>query len=189
MDGRGRLVSRPGFVAFPYREEDPVQLGPGPPVLVRRPTLPLRLQFGSERWSVRALVDTGAPFTLFDRATGDALNVDFSRDGARREFHKVAGREYLAQVERVRLTIPAFGDDLQWETEVWFFLEDWEMPFAGLLGQEGFLDKWVVSFDYPKSFVIEERSSYESRLPVLTPEEVSEIWEWQELGWKGPPTS
>lgn len=152
-----------------------------------RPTVPIRLQLGTRRWSVRALVDTGAPFTLFDRAAGDALGVDYSRDGARRESHKIAGGDYLAQVERVELTIPAFGDALRWTTEVGFFLLDWGMTFGGLLGQEGFLDRWVASFDYPKSFVIEERESFESRLPAVSEEQLLELWEWQELGWKGPP--
>jgi hypothetical protein len=134
------------------------------------------------------MVDSGAPFTLFDRAAADALGVDFSRADARREHHRIAGGIYLAQVELVKLTIPAFGDELQWETEAGFFIEDWGMPFGGLLGQVGFLDQWVVSFNYPKSFVIEERSSYEDRLPALAPEKINEIWEWQELGWKGPPS-
>lgn len=134
-------------------------------------------------------MDTGAPFTLFDKATGDALGIDFSRDGARREMHKIAGGEYLAQVEKVRLIIPAFGETLRWTAEVGFFTVDWGMTFGGLLGQEGFFDHWVVSFDYPHSFVIEERHSYATRLPPLDVQQMQEMWEWQELGWKGPPPS
>lgn len=93
-------------------------------------------------------------------------------------------------MERVTLSVsvPTFKD-LTWETEVGFFYEDWGMPFSGLLGQEGFLDRWVVSFDYPRSFVMEEKDDFRDRMPVLSPEEVENIWEWQELGWKGKPGS
>lgn len=92
----------------------------------------------------------------------------------------------MAQVEEVELIIPAFGESLRWTAEVSFFLQDWNMTF-GLLGQSGFFDHWVVSFDYPSTFVIEERQSYQSRSPSLDVEQIQEIWEWQDLGWKGPP--
>lgn len=107
---------------------------------VLRPTVDVRLEVGDLEWTVRALADTGAPFTLFDRGTADALGVDFQRTGAERRWHKIAGGQYEAQVEMVVLRLPPF-DDLWWETDVDFFIPDWGMPFGGLLGQEGFLDR------------------------------------------------
>lgn len=187
MDGGGRLVPEHLYAPFPYREEDLFEHASGVVTPVLRPTLPIRVRFGAERWGVRALADTGAPFTLFDKSTGDALGVDFSREDAHREKHKIAGDERIAQIEEVELTIPAFGEDLRWTTEVGFFLLDWGMPFGGLLGQVGFLDRWVVAFNYPKSFVIEERESYTSRQLPIAVEDIQEMWELQELGWKGPP--
>ncbi len=132
---------------------------------------------------MRALVDTGAPFTLFDRGTGEALGIDFSRQGAERYLHKIAGGQYLAQVETVVLRLTPF-DDLWWETQVSFFLDDWGMPFAGLLGQEGFLDRWVVTFNrYDNYFIVEEPESFKGRLPP----DPFEVFESRDLGWKDQP--
>lgn len=57
--------------------------------------------------------------------------------------------------------------DLAWEAEVDFVLDDPSpLPF-GLLGQEGFLNKWVVSFNYQMGyFVVEPIEEFEVRLPV-----------------------
>ena len=157
---------------------------------ILRPTISIRAAVGDRSWGFRALIDSGAPHTLFSRSTGDALGIDFSSAIAEREQFSIAGSDRLAQLETVQLHIP-YRDfaPFTWTAKAGFFLEDWEMPFFGLLGQEGFLDHWVVSFDYPRSFVIEARESFLTRLPgdALTEEEIAEIWEAQELGWKGPP--
>jgi hypothetical protein len=77
----------------------------------------------------------------------------------------------------VTLTLPPF-DDLSWETEVAFLLDDWKMPF-GLLGQQGFLDKWVVSFNgYDQFFVVEPRDAFVERTPFLD-EELDPYVLWQ----------
>lgn len=136
-------------------------------------------------WTTKALIDTGAPYTLFDRATGEALGVEFDRPSnrARRVWHRIAGGDYLAQIEIVVLRLQPFPD-LWWETEVGFFLDDWGMPFGGLLGQEGFLDRWVASFNrYDNYFIIEEPDSFKERLPI----DESSIFEGRDLGWKGGP--
>jgi hypothetical protein len=139
----------------------------------------VQLEFDDLDWTVRALIDTGAPFTLFDRGTGDALGIDFSRHGAKRYLHKIAGGEYLASGRDGRASPPA----LRWETEVFFFLDDWGMPFAGLLGQEGFLDRWVVTFNrYDNYLIVEEPESFKSRLPP----DPTETYEGRDLGWRGP---
>lgn len=119
---------------------------------------------------------------MFDRGTGEALGVDFQRQDAPRNWHKIAGGEFLAQTEMVVLKLAPF-DDLWWETEVDFFIEDWGMPFAGLLGQQGFLDRWVVTFNrYENYFIVEEPASFKSRLPPDAEKE----FERRDLGWKGP---
>jgi hypothetical protein len=56
---------------------------------------------------------------------------------------------------------------LSWEAEVVFLHGDFDVSFVGLLGQEGFLDRWVASFNfYDGYFVIEERDSYVERMPI-----------------------
>jgi hypothetical protein len=72
-------------------------------------------------------------------------------------------------------------NDLSWETEVGFFLADWGMPFAGLLGTQGFLDRWVVTFHrYDSYFIVEEPDSFNERLPP----DADEILEMRDLGWR-----
>lgn len=133
---------------------------------------------------MRALIDTGAPYTIFDRGCADALDIDFTRRGARRRLHRIAGGDHQAQVEMVVLRLPPF-EDLWWETEVDFLLSELSLPFAGLLGQQGFLDRWVVTFNrYDNYFIVEEPDSFKSRLP---PDETRLVQaaESRDLGWKG----
>lgn len=81
------------------------------------------------------------------------------------------------------LTLPPFND-LTWDTDVDFFIDDWEMPFEGILGERGFLDRWVVSFNRPGGyFVVEEPQAFTQRMPIDPTDEM----EWRDLGWKGPP--
>lgn len=130
---------------------------------------------------MKALVDTGAPHTLFDRGVGDALNVQYRSSGQRRT-HTIAGGHHLAQVETASLTLSPF-DDLSWETDADFFVNDWGMPYAGVLGQQGFLDRWVVTFNYAdRYFVVEEPETFRARLPV----EAEDEYERRDLGWHGP---
>jgi hypothetical protein len=46
--------------------------------------------------------------------------------------------------------------------------EELDMSFLSVLGHEGFLDRWVASFNfYDGYFVIEERVSFEQRHGVI----------------------
>jgi hypothetical protein len=56
---------------FPWREEDTVK---GRPVL--RPTIDVQLTAGDMQVTTRALIDTGAPRTVFPRGIADALAID-----------------------------------------------------------------------------------------------------------------
>lgn len=111
-------------------------------------------------------MDTGAPHTVFGRAVADAIGIELGKTPHTRRV-KLLGGEWVAETAYVLLTLPPF-EDLWWETEVLFFRQDVEgMPFQGLLGTVGFLDHWVVSFDYYDGrFVVEERDSFVDRLPV-----------------------
>jgi hypothetical protein len=149
---------------------------------VFRPTIDITLQLADLTWTVRALIDTGAPLTIFDRGAADALAVDFEKVPRKMERHKIGGDTREAQVERVQLTVDRLPD-LTWETEVGFLVEDWGMPFAGVLGVEGFLNRWVVTFNACENyFVVEEPESFNSRLPP----DFEEEYERRDLGWRGP---
>jgi hypothetical protein len=100
-----------------------------------------------------------------------------------RRLHRLAGSERWAQTEYVdmRLVNTPF-DDIWWQAEVDFLLDDWDMPY-GILGQEGFLDKWVVTFyRYRTYFVIQTMSDFEATIPVDQFEEFQKRFD----GWDRP---
>lgn len=150
------------FHVFPYREEEP-RLGHPP---VPRPTVNLTLSHYRHTIQVRALVDTGAPFCIFGRAVAEALDIDMGLGrGENRDIH-ILGGVHDARLAMVELDLPPF-EGLGWTTECAFLYADLELSFAGVLGQQGFLDRWVASFNfYDGYFVIEERDAFVGRLGV-----------------------
>lgn len=148
---------------------------------VLRPTLDIIVERGDLSWGVRALIDTGAPHTMFDRGTADMLDIDFD-SGTRREQFNLLGAPREAQVEEVTLMLPDFPD-LSWKTEVSFLEDDLNLTWGGFLGTRGFLDRWVVTFHRAEEyFVVEEPESFKARLPP----EVAEEYERRDSGYRGP---
>jgi len=134
------VASGSGRHRFPYREEG------NPPIL--RPTLDVRLCFAPNGdWTTRALIDTGAPITVFDRGAADALGVRIGQSGAHTGTIALLGAERRVQFEYVDLNLvqdPA----RTWTAHVAFIKDpSFQMVFQGLLGTEGFLDKWAVTFN------------------------------------------
>lgn len=78
----------------------------------------------------------------------------------------------------VQLTLPPY-EDLTWEAEAEAeadFVLNEGLPF-GLLGHEGFLDRWAVSFNaYHDYFVVERVEALHERVPI----DVFRVWqeEW-----------
>lgn len=64
------------------------------------------MQFGATGdWTFRALLDTGAPVTFFDRGVADALGVRMGQTGAQRARIKILGGEWDVQFEDVDLIL------------------------------------------------------------------------------------
>ena len=86
---------------------------------------------------------------MFDRATADALCIRIGSAGAETRLTGLMGRTLTLQFETVELSLlhdPSF-----------------QMPFQGLLGTEGFLDRWAVIFN-----------RYYSYFQILSPDEVDD---------------
>lgn len=125
---------------FPYREE-------GNPAIAR-PTVDIQLDCGINSWTTRALIDTGSPLTVFDYGTAEALGIRLGNAGHRGGTVALLGAERHIQFEYVDLTVVGAGGHC-WTADVAFIKQmDFQMPFQGILGQQGFLDKHVVTFDY-----------------------------------------
>jgi hypothetical protein len=155
--------------AFPWREEESLTSGER----ILRPTVDVEVSHGNLAITARALVDTGAPRTVFPRGIGDLLGVEFP------DFHsdadkkiRLMGREWWAITESISLTLRPF-DDLGWEAEVDFLMD--EGLQYGILGYEGFLNRWAVSINaYSGYFIVEPAEDFESR---QSPELLDELRE------------
>lgn len=126
---------------FTYQDEG------NPPI--PRPTLDVRLHFGAHGdWTTRALVDTGSPLTVFDYGTAEALGLRLGQSGHRAGKVDLLGKTRLVQFEYVDLALPGTEGD-SWVADVAFIKQaDFQMPFQGILGQRGFLDRHIVTFNY-----------------------------------------
>lgn len=117
---------------------------------------------------MKALIDTGCHRTVFPRGAGEALGLEFppARESAGLTKHFLGGTSCFAISRLVTLRLVEGFADLSWEAEVDFLIEDDVLPF-GLLGSEGFLNKWVVSFNYYGNyFVVEPIEDFERRVPL-----------------------
>jgi len=125
---------------FPFREEG----NPPKP----RPTIDVELRFGPNgQWRTSALIDTGSPITVFDYGTAEALLVRFGHLGAETTSIKLLGKHPIIQFEHVDLSIVR-DPTASWSARVGFITDrSFEMPFQGILGINGFLDRWAVTFN------------------------------------------
>jgi hypothetical protein len=99
-------------VKFPYREEG------NPPIL--RPTVDVRLASATDvEWTTRALIDSGAPISIFDRGVAEALALNIGRLGAETGTVALLGKRLSVQFEYVELSLPHYPGH-SWETRVAF---------------------------------------------------------------------
>lgn len=98
-------------------------------------------------WRTSALVDTGSPITVFDHGTAEALLVRFNHAGAEMGTIAILGAMRVVQFEYVDMSLVA-DETFHWTARVGFITDPtFEMAFQGLLGNDGFLDKWSVTFN------------------------------------------
>jgi hypothetical protein len=110
------------------------------------------------------LIDTGSPRCVFPRGVGDLLAIEFPqyRGDAPKKI-RLLGEDWAAVTAPVELILPPF-DDLGWAAEVDFVMDE-GLSFA-LLGYEGFLNRWAVSFNgYTGYFVVEPVDDFDKRQP------------------------
>lgn len=130
-----------------------------------RPTLDIRIATDSRRSRVHALVDSGSPITLFSAVIAYRLDIDLTWRHADTQKVNILGDEHEAVMATVNLAMDEFPQ-ISWSARVGFLREDLDLPFSGVLGTEGFFEKWVVSFNLPENyFVVEEPKAFGDRFP------------------------
>jgi hypothetical protein len=115
--------------------------------------------------------------TVFDRGTGEALRIDYSDPSLERRSTRMMGKDWNLVMDHARLVLPPFGD-LDWDAYIGFLVDEWDSPFS-LLGTEGFLDHWAVSFvQYKDYFTVEPMEEWERRMGIDPFEEFQKLDDW-----------
>jgi hypothetical protein len=112
----------------------------------------------------KALIDTGSPRTIFPRGIGDLLALNFPTypsDAPTRL--SLLSREWGAITWDVELALsPVAGES--WPAEVDFVMDE-GLPWA-ILGFEGFLNRWAVTFVGAYGyFLVEPADKFDERVP------------------------
>src|SRR5260221_13208344 len=106
-----------------------------------RPFIPITLRYNNRTVKIKALVDSGADFCMFDWELADLLDLDFTKY-EQISLGGVAGaaRGYVTHIEigvnNSFFPVPAV-----------FSLDFSPDEFGGLAGQVGFFDSFLVEFD------------------------------------------
>lgn len=116
---------------------------------VLRPVVPITVKHGSKEIEYQVLVDSGADMCLFDEEVGLALDIPV-RQGVAKTVFGVGGKSSVYYVHQVEIGV---GGKFK-VTEVGFMpnVAGHVMQY-GLVGQAGFFDRFIVSFDLLKGEV------------------------------------
>ncbi|HVK20320.1 MAG TPA: hypothetical protein VM677_03060 [Actinokineospora sp.] len=114
-------------------------------------------------WRTKALIDTGSPITVFDRAAAEALVVNLGRVDAETGCIALLGDHRRVQFEHIDLSLVS-EPEIHWTARVAFILDQtFQMAFQGILGTDGFLDKWAVTFNrYYDYFIVQRPDEVDS---------------------------
>ena len=136
------------YSRFPYRPQN------GHPFSILRPVIPLGLRYKNNTFSGRysALLDSGADSSIFHAQIGELIGIDI-KSGQRKVFGGMGFGELVGYLHPVEIEIGghwipcpvAFTYDLVRQNPA----NPGQMqgtPY-GILGQEGFFDKFKVIFD------------------------------------------
>lgn len=120
---------------------------------ILKPIIDIRIASGERSLQYRALVDSGADFSIFHTEVGEALGLDITA-GEKLTFGGVQKTEAAAAyLHKITLVIGGW----KYATTVGFSEEISDDSY-GILGQKGFFDIFVVKFDLIKeSIELKER--------------------------------
>ena len=115
--------------------------------IVYRPSLVVELQTPQTLLRILSIVDSGADYCLFPSSVGTFLGLEINK-GHLRQFTGVGGMEQSSYFHKVNLSIsagPQFMDSVG-------FSEGLDSLGCGILGQEGFFDRFEVRFNRKRRF-------------------------------------
>ena len=132
---------------FPYTEDVVSRTSQVTGRTILRPVIQVTM-VGEDEQDVYALVDSGSEHTL--SGMGHARLIGAEPDPSREMTIGVGGAWRTARFADIRLRLAAPGgaadDMVEWTASVGFFTH-WDPPWALLLGQVGFFDKFTVTMN------------------------------------------
>jgi Aspartyl protease len=139
------------YKAFPLSHTDPVTKLD----YAWRPALTVFISHNGKRSApLESIVDTGADHSVFDAEIADGLRIPV-REGQQLAFSGIGkGTETMGYLHRVTLTVAA----QTYNTPIVFA---YGLSTTGILGQIGFFDHFIVTFDWtphPPCFEVERIS-------------------------------
>ncbi len=124
----------------------------GPAIL--RPVIPVSIEHQSRSISYEVLVDSGADFCIFDAQIGELLGIDVE-SGVVQKVGGITGDVQLYFLHTVTLRVGGWP----YTTAVGFLPAIAKIGY-GVVGQNGFFDRFIVTFDYDKEEIeLKERRS------------------------------
>lgn len=109
-----------------------------------RPVVEINFKVEGERFGYLVLIDSGADYCIFHASIGELLGLDIEK-GKPLTFFGTSGEPQKAFFHTTTFTIG--GHEHTCEVG---FSYDMEKLAYGILGQDGFFNKWVVKFEYSK---------------------------------------
>ncbi|MBI4115467.1 MAG: hypothetical protein HY447_02705 [Candidatus Omnitrophica bacterium] len=128
-----------------------------------KPLIPIVLRFEGRKQKLFALVDSGADACLFPRGIADVLGIDV-RSGGRVDFTGIGGMPtpfYFHEIEIL------FGEH-RVKTRVGFSTS-LNIGTGGILGQHGFFDNFIITFDRKNRFIEVKRHNVINDLAAKLP--------------------
>lgn len=114
---------------------------------VYKPLITIVLRNQEKKQKLFALVDSGADAYLFPKGVADQLGID-AKSGVRMDFTGLGGSRSPYFFHEVEIL---FGD-YRIQTRVGFSTS-YDIGAGGILGQQGFFDQFVISFNHRNKFI------------------------------------
>jgi len=112
-----------------------------------RPVIQIDFETKTGNFGYLVLIDSGADYCIFHATVGEQLGLDI-KTGTPLTFFGTSGEPQKAYFHKITFKIGGHPHTC----EVGFSY-DMEKLAYGLLGQDGFFDKWTVKFEYHKKNV------------------------------------
>lgn len=109
-----------------------------------RPVVQIDFENSKSNFGYLVLIDSGADYCIFHASIGELLKLDI-KSGKPLTFFGTSGEPQKAYFHKITFKIGGYSHTC----EVGFSY-DMEKLAYGILGQEGFFNKWNVKFEYQK---------------------------------------